>query len=152
MRYTKAFPSSPTGTFLPRGFSFIEVMVVIIILGLLAGIVGVSLFQSAGQAKVDATKVQLQGFASALDLYRLHNGRFPQNEQGLDALLKKPEVGLIPPAWNGPYLTSKKLPKDGWGNDFKYSSDGKSYQIISLGADGAEGGTEDDADLNSDNL
>ena len=76
-----------------RGFSFIEVLVVIIILGLLSGIVGVYLFDSAEQAKADATKTQIKGLETALDLYRLHNSRYPSSEQGLKALLSKPEVG-----------------------------------------------------------
>ena len=75
-----------------RGFSFIEVMVVIIILGLLSGIVGVYLFDSAEKAKVDATKTQIRGLETALDLYRLHNSRYPTSEQGLKALLDKPEA------------------------------------------------------------
>ncbi|MGK5091437.1 type II secretion system major pseudopilin GspG [Deltaproteobacteria bacterium TL4] len=139
-------------TLKPEGFSFIEVMVVIIILGLLAGLVGVSLFDSAAQAKVDTTVVQIRGLGSALDLYRLHNSRYPQTEQGLAALVKKPEVGVIPKNWNGPYIKSKKVPKDAWGTDFKYTSDGREYQIISLGADTVEGGAEEDADISSDDL
>ncbi len=79
-----------------RGFSFIEVMVVIIILGLLSSIVGVYLFDSAEQAKANATKTQIRGLETALDLYRLHNSRYPSSEQGLQALLGKPEVGIIP--------------------------------------------------------
>ncbi|MBF0236927.1 MAG: type II secretion system major pseudopilin GspG [SAR324 cluster bacterium] len=136
----------------PSGFSFIEIMVVIIILGLLAGLVGVSLFDSAAQARVDTTKTQIKGLETALDLYRLHNSRYPSTDQGLDALLKKPEVGVPPRNWNGPYLRSKNMPKDGWAADFKYVSDGKDYEIISLGADGAEGGTDNDADINSKDL
>ena len=95
-----------------RGFSFIEVLVVIIILGLLSGIVGVYLFDSAEQAKADATKTQIKGLETALDLYRLHNSRYPSSEQGLKALLSKPEVGVIPDSWNGPYLRGKNLPKE----------------------------------------
>ena len=81
------------------GFSFIEVMVVIIILGLLSSIVGVYLFDSAEKAKADATKTQIRGLETALDLYRLHNSRYPSSEQGLKALLQRPEVGLIPKNW-----------------------------------------------------
>lgn len=134
------------------GFSFIEVMVVIMILGLLVGIVGVSLFDSASQATVDATKTQIRGLETALDLYRLHNGRYPTTDQKLDALLERPEVGIIPKNWNGPYLRSKQLPLDGWDNEFVYTSDGSDYEISSLGADGMEGGTELDADISSNDL
>ena len=136
-----------------RGFSFIEVMVVIIILGLLSSIVGVYLFDSAEQAKADATKTQIRGLETALDLYRLHNSRYPSSEQGLKALLGKPEVGVIPKNWNGPYLRGNNLPEDGWGGAFSYfSANGKDYEIISLGADGTDGGAELDADINSSDL
>ena len=136
-----------------RGFSFIEVLVVIIILGLLSGIVGVYLFDSAEQAKADATKTQIKGLETALDLYRLHNSRYPSSEQGLNALLSKPEVGLIPDSWNGPYLRGKNLPKDGWDNDFRYvTQNGKDYEIISMGADGVEGGSDLDEDISSNDL
>ena len=136
-----------------RGFSFIEVLVVIIILGLLSGIVGVYLFDSAEQAKADATKTQIKGLETALDLYRLHNSRYPSSEQGLKALLSKPEVGLIPDSWNGPYLRGKNLPKDGWDNDFRYTTqNGKEYEISSMGADGVEGGTDLDEDISSSDL
>ena len=135
------------------GFSFIEVMVVIIILGLLSSIVGVYLFDSAGQAKADATKSQIKGLETALDLYRLHNSRYPSAEQGLKALLEKPEVGIIPKNWNGPYLRGNNLPGDGWGSPYRYLSvNGKNYEIISLGADGTDGGTDLDADINSSDL
>ena len=136
-----------------RGFSFIEVMVVIIILGLLSSIVGVYLFDSAEKAKADATKTQIKGVETALDLYRLHNSRYPSSEQGLKALLEKPEVGLIPKNWNGPYLRGKKLPEDGWDSPFGYiSENGNDYEIISLGADGIDGGVDLDADISSSDL
>ena len=136
-----------------RGFSFIEVMVVIIILGLLSSIVGVYLFDSAEKAKVDATKTQIRGLETALDLYRLHNSRYPTSEQGLKALLDKPEVGMIPKNWNGPYLRGNNLPEDSWDSPFRYVSvNGKNYEIISLGADGVDGGTDLDEDINSSNL
>ncbi len=145
--------SLETSKKLNLGFSFIEVMVVIIILGLLSSIVGVYLFDSAEKAKVDATKTQIRGLETALDLYRLHNSRYPTSEQGLKALLKKPEVGLIPKNWNGPYLRGNNLPEDSWGIPFRYVSvKGKNYEIISLGADGIDGGTDLDEDINSRNL
>ena len=136
-----------------HGFSFIEVMVVIIILGLLSSIVGVYLFDSAEKAKADATKTQIKGLETALDLYRLHNSRYPSTEQGLKALLTKPEVGVLPKNWNGPYLRGKNLPEDGWGSPYSYlSGNGNNYEIISLGADGIDGGTDLDADINSKDL
>ena len=136
-----------------RGFSFIEVMVVIIILGLLSSVVGVYLFDSAEKAKADATKTQIRGLETALDLYRLHNSRYPSSEQGLKALLEKPEVGFIPKNWNGPYLRGNNLPEDGWDNPFRYiSENGNEYEIISLGADGIDGGLDLDADISSSDL
>ena len=136
-----------------RGFSFIEVMVVIIILGLLSSIVGVYLFDSAEKAKVDATKTQIRGLETALDLYRLHNSRYPSSEQGLKALLEIPEVGLIPKNWNGPYLRGNNLPEDGWDNPFRYiSENGNEYEIVSLGADTTDGGVDLDADISSSDL
>ena len=136
-----------------RGFSFIEVMVVIIILGLLSSIVGVYLFDSAEKAKADATKTQIRGLETALDLYRLHNSRYPSTEQGLKALMEEPEVGLIPKNWNGPYLRGKNLPEDGWDSPFRYiSENGNEYKIISLGADGVDGGQDLDADISSSDL
>ena len=136
-----------------RGFSFIEVMVVIIILGLLSSVVGVYLFDSAEKAKADATKTQIRGLETALDLYRLHNSRYPSSEQGLNALLERPEVGLIPKNWNGPYLRGNKLPEDGWDSPFRYISvNGNEYEIISLGADGVDGGIDLDADISSSDL
>ena len=132
------------------GFSFIEVMVVIIILGLLSSIVGVYLFDSAEKAKADATKTQIRGVETALDLYRLHNSRYPSSEQGLKALLDSPEVGLIPKNWNGPYLRGKNLPEDGWDSPFRYiSENGNEFEIISLGADAIDGGVDLDADISS---
>jgi len=138
--------------FRKRGFSFIEVMVVILILGLLSGIVGVYLFDAAEKAKVDATKTQIKSFATSLDLYRLHNSQYPSTEQGLQSLLSKPEVGIIPRNWNGPYLRGKKLPQDAWGSPFRYIGNGSEYQIISMGADAVEGGSDLNADINSDDL
>ena len=136
-----------------RGFSFIEVMVVIIILGLLSSVVGVYLFDSAEKAKADATKTQIRGLETALDLYRLHNSRYPSSEQGLNALLERPKVGLIPKNSNGPYLRGKKLPEDGWDSPFGYiSENGNDYEIISLGADGIDGGVDLDADISSSDL
>ena len=136
-----------------EGFTFIEVLVVIIIICLLGSFVWISLFNSFEKAKVESTKTQIKGLATALDLYRLHNSKYPSSEQSLKALLKKPEIGIIPERWNGPYLNGKNLPKDAWGNQFVYlSKQGREFKIISLGADGVEGGADLDKDINSDEL
>ena len=130
-----------------RGFTFIEILVVLIILALIAGIVGTQLLGEAEKAKAQATRIQIKSLEGALDLYRLHNSTYPTTEQGLEALLDKPEVGKIPRDWQGPYLNANSLPSDGWNSAFVYLSDGKDKTIISLGADGLEGGTDLDADI-----
>lgn len=134
------------------GLTFIEILVVMVILALIAGIVGTQLLGQAEQAKADATRIQIRSLVSSLDLYRLHNSRYPSTEQGLRALIARPEVGSIPNDWQGPYLTSNKLPEDGWGNSFVYQADNGVYDIRSLGADGLEGGSDLDADISSKNL
>lgn len=130
------------------GFSFIEIMVVIIIIGLLATIVGVNVLPSVDEAKIKTSQTNIRSLEAALDLYRLHNGTYPTTEQGLDALMAKPEIGKIPTRWNGPYLKNP-IPKDGWEQDYQYGSNGREYEILSLGSDGVKGGTEDAADISS---
>ena len=136
-----------------RGFTFIEVMVVITIIGLLSTFVGVYLLDSTEEAKINTTKTQIRSLETALDIYRLHNSRYPTSEQGLKSLLSIPEVGLIPKNWNGPYIRSTKVPGDSWGNLFRYiSNNGRDFEIVSLGADGADGGTDLDTDISSRKL
>ncbi len=134
-----------------RGFSFIEIMVVIIILGLLATLVGVNMLPAVDDAKIKTSIVNMRSLEAGLKLYRLHTSAYPTTEQGLKALKDKPEVGKIPENWSGPYL-EKRLPKDRWDRDFKYNSDGQTYEIISYGADGTEGGSDNNADINSKDL
>ncbi|MFI5400125.1 MAG: type II secretion system major pseudopilin GspG [SAR324 cluster bacterium] len=141
-----------TGQGSAAGFTLIEVLVVLVILALLAGIVTTQLLAPAETAKADATKVQIKALGAALDLYRLQNSTYPTTDQGLAALLRKPEVGVIPDTWRGPYLNSGNLPTDGWKRPFLYQSDGQTYVITSLGRDGVEGGTGLDADLRSTDL
>jgi general secretion pathway protein G len=137
------------GSPVAAAFTLIEVLVVLVILALLAGIVTTQLLAPAEDAKASATRVQVKSLMSALDLYRLHNSNYPTTEQGLAALIRKPEVGVIPETWRGPYINSNVLPVDGWKRQFIYTSDGRSYQITSLGADGVEGGTGLNADIRS---
>ena len=134
------------------GFSFIEILVVMIILALIAGIVGTQLLGEAEKAKADSTKIQMKSLEAALDLYRLHNSSYPTSEQGLESLIRKPELGRVPNSWQGPYLNANKVPTDGWKNPYVYLSDGRAYEIKSLGADGAEGGAELDADISNRDL
>jgi general secretion pathway protein G len=128
------------------------VLVVMIILALIAGIVGTQLLGEAEKAKADATRIQIRSLEAALSLYRLHNSAYPTTEQGLPALLRKPEVGNIPDRWQGPYLNGNTVPRDGWQRDFIFVSDGRDFIIVSLGADGREGGTDLDADISSKEL
>ena len=132
--------------------TFIEILVVLIILALISGIVGTQLLGQAEKAKAQSTKIQIKSIEAALDLYRLHNGNYPTTEQGLPALLVMPEVGVLPRNWQGPYLKANSVPTDGWQNPFVYLSDGRQYNVVSLGADGVEGGTELNADISNQDL
>ena len=126
-----------------RGFTLIEIMVVMVILALLAALVGPRLIGQSDKAKVDDAKVQIRNLESALKFYKLDNGVYPTTEQGLRALVEKPTVGQIPKNYReGGYLESKKVPQDPWKNDFVYISPGEhgDYDLCSYGADGAKGG------------
>jgi general secretion pathway protein G len=135
-----------------RGFTLIEIMVVIVILALLAALVGPKIMGRTDDAKIQTTKTQIRSLESALKLYKLDNGVYPTTEQGLNALVTKPAVGVIPKNYKeGGYLESKNVPKDGWGNDFLYVSPGEhgDYDLYSYGADGVKGGEGKNADINS---
>jgi len=129
-----------------KGFTFIEIMVVVIILGILAAIVLPKFTGRTEQARIKAAESQIQVFSTALDAYELDNGRYPTTEQGLEALVKKPTIPPIPTNWQGPYL-QKKIPKDPWGHPYIYKCPGthnpKSYDLYSYGPDGKEGGGDD---------
>lgn len=130
------------------GFSLIEVMVVIVIIGLMAGLVGPRIFKRADEAKVKTTKAQINHLKTSLGLFRLDTGRFPTTEQGLEALRKKP-TGIE--NWNGPYI-EEELPMDAWNRPFDYKcpgADGRDFDLMSNGADGKAGGEGIDADINS---
>jgi len=122
------------------GFTLIEIMVVIIILGLLSALVAPKFFGKIDQAKMRTTKTQIDLLGTALDDYRLDNGRYPTTEEGLKALREEPE-GLK--NWAGPYLP-KPVPQDAWDRDFQYKSPGDhgKYDLYSFGRDGVEGGEE----------
>ncbi len=135
-----------------RGFTLIEIMVVIIILGILAVYIGPKIMGRPGQAKQVKAKVDISALESALKLYKLDNGRYPATEQGLQALVEKPETGNVPKKWKeGGYLDKGKVPKDPWGNEFVYISPGVhgDYDVISYGADGVPGGEGEDKDINN---
>ena len=134
------------------GFTLIELMVVVIILGILAGLVVPRIMERPGEAKQTKAKIQIESLETALKLYKLDTGRYPDTEQGLEALVQVPETGTIPTKWReGGYLEKGKLPQDPWGNLFVYLSPGAhgDYDIISYGGDGVPGGEGEDRDINS---
>jgi general secretion pathway protein G len=135
------------------GFTFIEIMVVVAILAILAALVVPRIMGRTDDAKRTAVKVQIRNIEGALQLYKLDNGVYPSSEQGLRALVEKPSVGVVPKKWKiGGYLP--KLPEDAWGNPYKYTSPSPKgdYEIMSLGTDGEVGGEGVNADITNWNL
>jgi len=130
-----------------RGFSLIELIVVLVILGLLATVVGPQVMSRLGKGKAEIAKVQIDQLEAALGLFRFDVGRYPSTAEGLTALNQNPGIQN----WSGPYLDKKTLPKDPWGRDYQYRSPGQNgdYDLYSLGADGIEGGDSDNADITS---
>jgi general secretion pathway protein G len=135
-----------------RGFTLIEIMVVIIIMGILASIVALRLTGQTEQARQTQAETQIRIFESALELYKLDNGSYPTTEQGLKALVEAPTVGKLPRKWReGGYLQKSSIPKDPWGNEYIYLSPGihNNFDIMSYGDDGLQGGEGKDKDVNS---
>jgi general secretion pathway protein G len=129
-----------------EGFTLVELLVVLVIIGLLAGLVAPRVLGYLGEAKHDSAAVQIKNIESALELYFIDNGQYPTTEQGLAALSAAPESS---PAWSGPYLKNADTLKDPWGNAFVYApdSDHTSFSVRSLGRDAREGGEGEDRDL-----
>lgn len=135
-----------------RGFTLIELMVVIVILGILAGLIIPRIMGRPEEAKRLKANLQIESLETALKLYKLDNGMYPDTEQGLQALVEEPEAGTLPKNWRkGGYLEKGRVPKDPWGNEFVYLSPGVhgEYDIISYGADGVSGGDEKNKDINN---
>jgi general secretion pathway protein G len=128
-----------------RGFTLLELLVVIVIIGLLAGYVAPRYFSQVGRSEIQVARVQIDSLEKALDQYRLDMRRYPSAEEGLDALVAKPATGA---GWNGPYL-KKAVPSDPWGRPFVYRVPGEKgdFELLSLGRDGKPGGAGDDADI-----
>ena len=130
----------------PRGFTLVELLVVLAILGMLAALVGPQVLNQLGGAKSKSAQIQIRDLEQALELYKLDVGRFPQANEGLDALVSQPSGAR---GWNGPYLKKDEVPDDPWGNPYEYRVAGSSVEIISLGADGRQGGAGEDSDVSN---
>ena len=135
-----------------RGFTLIEIMVVVIILGILAAYIAPKIMGRPDEAKRVKAKLDIASLESALKLYRLDNGTYPTTEQGILALVEEPETTPLPRKWHkGGYLEKNRTPRDPWGYDFVYLSPGiqGDFDIISYGADGVPGGEDKNQDINS---
>ncbi len=135
------------------GFTLIEIMIVIVILGILATLLVPKIMHIPDEARITKAKNDIKAIESALKMYRLDNGFYPTTEQGLKALIQKPGTEPIPQHWRqGGYLDTSQIPRDPWGHPFIYrcpGENGRDYEIISYGADGKEGGTGINTDIKS---
>lgn len=130
------------------GFTLLELLVVLGIIAMLAGIVGPQVMKHMGASKTKAARVQIEDLAASLDMYKLDEGRYPTSQQGLAALVEKPADAKH---WNGPYLRKEKIPQDPWNQDYHYVFPGQhgKFDLFSFGADEKEGGDGEDQDINS---
>ena len=135
----RRLPGSP-------GFTLIEMLVVLVIIGLIMGLVGPRVLNYLTDARIKAARLQIEALSSSLDLYFFYTGRYPASSEGLSALVRRP--GNVT-TWNGPYIKGDTVPLDPWGNPYVYRSPGErsNYDIISLGSDGRDGGTGNAADI-----
>ena len=135
-----------------RGFTLIELMVVIVILGILAGLIVPRIMSRPEEARQTKAMIQIESMETALKLYRLDCGNYPSTEQGLQALVEAPAVGTLPGSWReGGYLEKGKVPKDPWNNEYLYLCPGThdEYDLFSYGADGEAGGEGKNKDITS---
>ena len=128
------------------GFTLLELLVVLGIIAMLAGIVGPQVMKHMGESKTKAAKVQIEDLAATLDMYKLDLGSYPTSEEGLKALIESPEGAK---RWNGPYLSKSKIPVDPWQNEYHYVSPGEhgKFDLFTFGADNKEGGEGEDQDI-----
>ena len=129
-----------------KGFTLIELLVVLVILGLLSGLVGPQVMKHVGDSKTKAAALQIEELSAALDIYRLEVGNYPASSQGLQALVTQPENQG---GWNGPYLRKRLVPKDPWSQEYHYKYPGENgeFDLYSLGADNAAGGSSENTDI-----
>ena len=134
-----------------RGFTLIEIMVVVVIIGILIGLVAPNVLGRVDKARITAAKTDIATLEQSLEMYRLDNHAYPSTDQGLEALITKPSGQPDPKNWNPEgYLKKKQLPKDPWGNAYQYvnpGQEGRPYDLYSFGADGREGGENYDTDV-----
>ncbi len=139
-----------------KGFTLIELMIVVVIIGILATLLIPRIMERPEEARRVKAKMDIKAIESALKLYKIDSGSYPTTDQGLIALIKKPDTPPVPMKWrDGGYLDGNDVPKDPWGNPYYYVSptdDGKDYEIVSYGADGQPGGTGKNADISSADL
>ena len=128
------------------GFTLIEILIVVVILGILGAVVVPNILSRPDTARVQAAQTDLRALSQTLEIYRLDNFQYPSSEQGLESLVEKPSGFPEPKSWN-PEGHIKKLPTDPWGSPYLYEKSGSSYSLLSLGADGQEGGEGFDADI-----
>ena len=130
------------------GFTLIELLVVLLILGMIAGLAGPQVMNYLGESKTKAAKLQIEELSNSLDLFKMDAGRYPDTQEGLQALVQAPP-SLGTGQWRGPYLKKKVIPKDPWGRDYQYVGPGThgAFDIVCLGSDGKEGGEGDAKDV-----
>lgn len=136
-----------------RGFTLTELLIVVALIGIIMTFAATQIMGKFNKAKVDSTKIQMKNLGNILDQFRIDCGFYPSSEQGLEALISKPTGGRECKNYDeAGYVKGKKKPKDGWGNDFLYESDGSKYVLRSLGDDAVEGGAGLGADISSEDI
>jgi general secretion pathway protein G len=150
-RFPRSEPTA-SGDLHQAGFTLIEIMAVVLIIGLLTAVVGTAIFGQIDRARVTTAKTQMKNIEAALDFYRMDNGKYPTTEQGLDALVHQPSTEPVPRQYRPEgYISGGKVPRDPWSGNYEYQAPGQhnpyGFDIWSLGADGQPGGKDVDAEI-----